>query len=158
MKTTLLFAFVAMALRAGLFYMGYEVRAFHFVPLHLLFLVLLAYFAGHFTLREDPDTGVAELIRTGMREGAIYAVLIGIFTWAFFNFINVHEFPDRINSLVRGLVSEGHTEAEARAKVSGFFTAGTYSFLTFMSLFVGGAINAVFFAFVHHRLLRRFRQ
>ena len=156
MRSTLFFAFAAMATRTGLFLTGHHVQAFHFWPVHLLFLVLVTFFVGHFTLREDPETGLAELMRSGMREAAIYALLLGIFIWVFFTFINVNEFPDRIALLVKGLVDSGHTEAEARAKVSGFFTPGTYSFLTFMCLFVGGAINAVFFAFVHDKVLRRF--
>ena len=48
-----------------------------FWPVHLLFLVLVTFFVGHFTLREDPETGLAELMRSGMREAAIYALLLG---------------------------------------------------------------------------------
>ncbi len=157
MRSTLVLAAIAIALRTALFYLGYEIPAFRFAPVHLLFIVLIAYACGHFTLKEDPETGLAELIRSGIREGAIYALLIGLFTWVFFTFINSHEIPDRVDLLVRGLMAEGHSEAEARAKVSGFFTANAYSLLTFMALLGAGAINAVFFGYVHHRVLRRFR-
>lgn len=157
MKTTLLLILIAIGVRCALFFLGYEVEGPDLVPMHLGILVIIGYACGYFTLKEDPETGFAELLRTGLREIAIYAVIISLFSWVFFTYINVHEFPDKINAMVKEAVAQGRPEAEARERASTFFTPVKYAFLTFMGLFAGGAVNALFFAYVHHRVLRKFR-
>jgi hypothetical protein len=126
------------------------------IPFHLGALVIIAYACGYFTLKEDPETGFAELFRAGLRDIAVYAVIIAVFAWVFFTYINVHEFPDKIAELIRTR-PEGVTEEQARDRAASFFTPATYAFLTFMGLFALGAVNALFFAYVHNRWLRKFR-
>lgn len=158
MRSTLILTAAAIALRWGLFAGGVHVEVYQFAPAHLLFLVLVAYFNGFFTLREDKETGFAELLRSGLRETTLYALMIAVFTWFFFTYINDMEFPTRIEAMVKGSVAEGHAEAEVRERIGHFFTPGWYAFLSFMGLMASGAINALIFAYVHHKWLRRFMQ
>jgi hypothetical protein len=157
MKTTLLLALIAIGARCALFFLGYEVGAMDLIPMHLGALVIISYACGYFTLREDPETGFAELLRAGLRDIAIYAVIIAVFAWVFFTYINVHEFPDKVAEMVRSAKAQGISEAQARERATTFFTPTKYAFLTFMGLFAGGAVNALFFAYVHHRWLRKFK-
>lgn len=157
MKTTLLLSALYIGVRCALFFQGYEVGGTDLVPVHLGVLVLIAFASGYFTLKQDPDTGFAELLRAGLREIAIYAVIISVFTYVFFTSINVHEFPDKIAEMIKSAKDSGMTEEQATQRANAFFTPAKYAFLTFMGLFALGAVNALFFAYVHSRWLRKFR-
>lgn len=59
--------------------------------------------------------------------------------------------------LIQGFVAQGHPEALAREKVGSMYNAGSYAVISFFGLFMAGALNAMVFGVVHHKLLRRFR-
>ncbi|MBS1581195.1 MAG: hypothetical protein JST66_03245 [Bacteroidetes bacterium] len=158
MRTAFLLALLGIALRLGFFYGGVRVEAFQFAPVHLFLLVLVTFLTGFFLLKADPSRGMADLIRNGMRDAALYALMIALFTWVFYTSVNVTEFPERNERLIQGFIQQGHPEAEARDKVNAMYTPGGYATLTFFGLFIAGVVNALFFAAVHHKVLRRFRR
>jgi hypothetical protein len=156
MITVLLFILAAIGLRTGLHHAGYDIGPFEFWPVHLLFIVLLAYLAGYRELRADRDSGFSDMIRTGLRDGILYAIAIAVFAWYFYAFIDTAEFPERNALLVDGFISQGFREEEARRKVTGFYTPANYAGISFLALVVCAAVNVLAFSAIHHKLLRRF--
>lgn len=158
MRTSLIIAGIVIALRTGLYYAGVRVEAMEFVPVHLLAVVLIAYLSGFFLLRADASNGMAALIRNGLRDTALYALLIAFFVYFFFTYINVTEFPERNAMMIDGFVKDGHSEAEARERVERFYSQSGYASITFFGLLMLGVLNTLLFAVVHHKVLRRFRR
>lgn len=157
MKTTFLFLALAISLRIGLFYAGVALPGFTFGFVLLGFMVLLAFLAGYFELRNEPNTPMPALFRVGLRSTVLFALVYALFTYVFFKLINTQEFPDRIDAMVREAVAGGNPEAAVRERLNAFFNPGKYAFMTFIGLFALGAVNALFFALVHHKLLRKYR-
>lgn len=158
MRFAFLLTLSAIALRLGLFYAGVRVEAFHFAPVHLFILVLVTFSSGFLLLREDPSRGMGELMRVGVRDAIIYALLIGLFIWLFYSAINVTEFPERNEKLIQGFIAQGHPEQQARDKVNAMYTPRGYALLTFFGLLLSGVLNALIFAALHHKVLRKFRR
>lgn len=158
LKLTLLLALLAMAVRAGLFFAGANAAPFGFILAHLLFVILAAWYSGHHLLGKDPSRGFGELLRAGFQSALAYAFLIALFTWAFYTWIDTTAFSTYNEQLVRGFMGQGLPEQEAREKVGALYNAGTYAYITFFGLFVLGSLNALLFALVHHKLLRRLRR
>ena len=156
-SATLLLALLAMVLRTALFYAGVVIAPFDFILAQLLLIILAVFFSGHFLLGRDPSRGAGELMRAGFQSVVVYALLVSAFTWVFFKFIDTSAFSIYNEKLVAGFVEQGHPEALSREKVDGMYNAGTYSLITFFGLFLVGAINALFFALVHDKVLRKFR-
>lgn len=158
MKTTFLFIALAISLRIVLFYGGVALPGFTFGFVLLGFVVLLAFLSGLTELNSEPNAPLPALFRVGLRSTALFALFYGVFIFLFFRVINTQEFPARIDAMVREGVAAGNPEAEVRARLEGFFTPGKYALLTFIGLLSMGAVNALVFALIHHKLLRRFRR
>lgn len=158
MKFTLLLALLAFAIRAGMYYGGIAVAPFRFAPLHLLFLVMIAWYSGHALLRMDPTRGMGELMRAAFQSVVVYSLVSAILIWAYYTAIDDQEFLRYNERLIQGFVAQGHPEAMAREKVGSLYTGGSYAVLTFFGLFMAGTVNALLFAFLHDKLLRRFRR
>lgn len=156
-RSTLLLALVAMALRAGLYYAGVVVAPLKFIPVHLLLVVLACYFSGHFLLRDDPSRGFAELMRAAFQTVLLYAFLSSVFIWIYYKHIDTATFATYNAQLVEGFVEQGFPREEAMEKVRSLYNAGSYAAITFFGLFFIGSFNALAFAALHHKLLRRFR-
>ncbi|MBK8580497.1 MAG: hypothetical protein LKM36_10630 [Flavobacteriales bacterium] len=155
--TTFLLALLAMVLRTVLLYTGVTVAPFDFILVHMLFIVLAVYFSGHFLLGRDPSRGAGELMRAGFQSAVLYALLLAAFTWIFYKTMDTTAFTVYNDKLVEGFMAQGHPEALAREKVGAMYNAGTYSLLTFFGLFMAGSLNALLFALIHDKLLRKFR-
>ena len=156
-RNTFLLALLAMVLRAGLFYAGVEVAPFKFIPVHLLLIILAVYFSGHFLLNRDPSRGFGELMRVGFQSALLYAFLLSFFIWIFYKTMDTTAFSSYNERLVQGFVAQGHPEALARDKVGAMYNAGSYAVITFFGLLMTGSFNAVVFAVLQHKLLRRWR-
>lgn len=156
-KLTFLLALLAMALRTALFYAGVDVPPFDFALVHLLLILLAVYFSGHFLLQYDPSRGFPELLRAGFQSALLYAFLVSLFTYLFYKAIDTTAFSTYNEKLIQGFMEQGHPEEQAREKVNALYNAGSYTVLTFFGLFMAGSLNALVFALVHHKLLRKFR-
>ena len=157
MRTALFFTAVAIALRAGLFYAGVEPDPAVIIFSLMGIITLLTFLSGHLELRAEPNAPLPAIFRSGLRGSALFALLYALFLYFFFKVLNTSEFPMRIGSIVHDSVARGVPEAEARKSIEAFFTPTKYAFLTFIGLLSLGAVNALFFAVVQHKLLRRFR-
>lgn len=157
LRATLLIALGAIVLRSALFYAGVHIAPFDLVPLHLLLIVLAVFFSGHFLLNRDPSRGFGELMRAGFQAVFVYATLIALFSWFFYRFMDNTAFSTYNARLVQGFVAQGYGEQEALEKVTALYNATSYAALTFFCSFLAGSFNAVAFAALHHKVLRRFR-
>lgn len=122
---------------------------------HFLAMVTLIYFTGHRMLLRDPRTRFPDLMRNGFTNAAIYALIMGAFLYIFYTHIDLEEFPRKMEERVAAVVAAGKTEAEARESLSAMFSPFNYASITFFTLLVVGAFNALVIAAVHHKLLRR---
>ncbi len=157
MKLALIFAAIAIALRTGLFYAGIEPEPVVVIFSLMGMITLLTFLCGHQELREEPHAPLPSIFRVGLRGAALFALLYALFLFFFFKVLNTAEFPMRLASMVHESVARGVPEADARRNMEAFFTPGKYAFLTFVGLFSLGAVNALIFAILQHKVLRRFR-
>lgn len=157
MRTTFLFLACAITLRIGLFYGGVATPGFTFGFVLLGFVVLLVFLSGFFELNEEPNVPMPALFRVGLRSTALFALIYAVFIYVFFKAIDTQEFPTRIDAMVKEAVAAGNPEAQVRARLTSFFNPGNYAFMTFIGLLSMGAVNALLFALIHHKFLRRFR-
>ncbi len=157
MKLALLFVLCAIAVRTGLFYAGLEPDPAVLIFSLMGLITLLTFLSGHLELREEPNAPLPSIFRAGLRGSALFAMLYALFLYFFFTVLNSSEFPLRINSIVHDSVAGGIPEADARKNMEAFFTPGKYAGLTFIGLLSLGAVNALIFAIVQHKFLRKFR-
>ena len=157
MKVSLLFVAGVIALRTGLFYAGIEPDPAVVIFSLMGIITLLTFLSGHFELREEPNAPMPEIFRAGLRASAMFALLYALFLLLYFNVLNTAEFPMRVAGMVHDTVAQGVPEADARKNIEAFFTPNKYAFLTFIGLLSLGAVNALFFALVQHKFLRKLR-
>ena len=157
MRTALYFVACAIALRTGLFYAGVEPDPAVVIFSLMGIITLLTFLSGHLELREEPNAPMPAIFRAGLRASAVFALLYAIFLLLFFHVLNTAEFPMRVAGMVHDTVARGVPEADARKNIEAFFTPNKYAFLTFIGLLGLGAVNALFFALVQHKFLRRLR-
>ncbi len=157
MKLSLLFVAGVIALRTGLFYAGIEPDPAVVIFSLMGIITLLTFLSGHFELREEPNAPMPAIFRAGLRASAMFALLYALFLLLYFNVLNTAEFPMRVAGMVHDTVAQGVPEADARKNIEAFFTPNKYAFLTFIGLLSLGAVNALFFALVQHKFLRKLR-
>ena len=157
LKSTLLLVLLAIVLRLGLFYAGVHVKPFMFIPVQLLLVVLATYFSGHLLLNHDPSRGFGELLRAGFQTVLLYAFLISVFSWIFYKAVDTTAFTAYNEKLLQSFVDQGFPKEEAQEKMSALYNAANYAAITFFGLFFVGSFNALAFAALHHKLLRKFR-
>ena len=158
MKSAFIFAAIAIVLRTGLFYAGVELEGFTFGFILLGMVTLLTFLCGHFALQEEPNAPLPAIFRAGIRGSALFALLYTLFLLLFFHVLNTAEFPMRIAGMIHESVAQGVKEDEARRNLEAFFTPNKYAFLTFVGLLSMGAVQALIFAIIQHKVLRRFRR
>lgn len=156
MKLTLLSATAVMAVRLLLHGIGRPAEGTEFMLVHFLAIVTIIFFAGQRLLRTDPRNGFPDLLREGFRHAAVYAVLIGVFLWIYYTFVEADHFRVRIDQLVAQGVEEGQPEDLIRERMERFFTPFNYATITFFALMAVGAFQTLLIGLLHHKLLRRF--
>ncbi len=157
MRTALYFVTCTIAIRAGLFYAGVEPDPAILIFSLMGIITVLTFLCGHLELGEEPNAPLPSIFRAGLRGSAVFALLYTLFLFFFFTVLNTSEFPMRIASMVHDSVAGGIPEADARERIEMFFTPGKYAGMTFIGMLSLGAVNALIFAIVQHKFLRRFR-
>ena len=156
MALTLFAAIAVIALRLFLFYSGNPPEGTDFMLVHFFAMVTLIYFTGHRMLVRDRTTRFADLMRNEFSNAAIYALIMGVFLYLYYTFIDLDEFPQKMEERIAALVAAGKTEADARESLLVMFTPFNYASITFFTLLAVGAFNALVIAATQHKLLRRF--
>ncbi|MCC7501256.1 MAG: hypothetical protein IT229_01920 [Flavobacteriales bacterium] len=157
MRTAFFVALAVMAVRVGLFYNGRSLEGPEFMFVHLLAMSVIAFFAGHALLGEDRAATFPSLVKASFSGCAVYALMMGVFIWTYYNAIDVVEFPSKINERVAAVVAAGGNEAKARVELTSVFNPFSYASITFFGLLVAALGNALLFSAVHHKVLRRLR-
>src|SRR5690606_3240028 len=114
-------AFAVMALRLGLYLAGYPADGLRFMAVHLMAIATIVFFTGHRALARDASTSFPDLLRTGMRDAALYSFLISAFIWLYYGTVETEHFPRRIDDMVDRAVAGGLSEAEFRVRATRFF-------------------------------------
>lgn len=157
MLPAILLAIAALGLRVGLFAADVPLPGFSFGFVLMGLVTLLAFLSGVLLLREEPNAPMPSIFRVALRDTAVFALLCAAGLYLFNQHLNSAEFAAHVNGIVQASVAQGVPEAEARAKAEAFFTPGSQAFLAFVGLLALGAVNALFFAIVQHKVLRRYR-
>lgn len=157
MILALLTAAAVIALRLGLFYSGNPPEGTDFMLVHFLAIVTIVFFTGHAMLGQDARTRFPDLMRDGFRNAAVYAVLIALFLWIFYSWIDTEEFPRKLAERMALLEAEGMPHEKAQASLGAMFTPFNYASITFFALLAVGAFNALLVAILHHKVLRKLR-
>ncbi len=155
MKLALITSFLVIALRFALFKTGHPAEGTDFMFVHFMAIVTLVFFQGKRMLLNDPLTGIADLLREGFKVSAIYALLIGIYLWIHYTYVESAYFGARIDALVALGVAEGNPEELIRERMEKFFTPFNYASMTFFVLLIVGAVNTMLIGLLHHKVLRR---
>lgn len=158
MTLAFLTAFAVMAMRIVLHLMGTTPEGMDFMLIHFLAIVTVVFFTGERLMRSHHPTGFPDLMREGFRNAAIYALLLGLFTWLFYMFIETGHFRMRVEEMVMRGMDEGQPEAIIRPRLEKFFTPFNYATITFFALMVVSAILSFVIGLLHHKVLRAFRQ
>jgi hypothetical protein len=157
MTLTLLTALSVIALRLALYFSGRPVEGTEFMLVHFLAVVTIVFFAGHRLLLGDRRTGFPDLLREGFRNAAVYALLMMLFLWMHYSWLEADLFTQKIDERVAMGVAEGQPEELIRERMEQFFTPFNYATITFFALLITGAFQAFLIGLVHHKFLRRFR-
>ncbi|MEZ4739288.1 MAG: hypothetical protein R2818_07990 [Flavobacteriales bacterium] len=156
MKLTLITAAAVMGVRLVLFNMGRPPEGTDFMLVHFLALVTIIFFTGQSMLRADKRTPFPDLLRDGFRNGAVYALLFGLFIFTYYKVIEPNYFAHRIDLLVAAGQAAGNPEEIIRPRMEKFFTPFNYASMTFFALLLVGAFNAMLLGLLHHKVLRRY--
>lgn len=158
MTLAFLTAFAVMAMRIVLHLLGTTPEGMDFMLIHFLAIVTVVFFTGERLMRGHNPVGFPDLMREGFRNAAIYALLLGLFTWLFFTFIDTDHFRARVDDMVLRGMREGQPEGIIRPRLEKFFTPFNYATITFFALMVVSAILSFILGLLHHKVLRALRR
>lgn len=153
----LLAALAVIALRLILFTMGRPPVGTDFMLVHFLAVITVVYFTDHRQLSLNIRTPFPTLMREGFKAAAVYAILFGTFIWIYYRTVEPDHFPGRIEEMVARGLAEGQPEEVIRPRLTQFFTPFNYASITFFTLLITGAVNALLVGMLHHKVMRRYR-
>ena len=155
MRYTLLIAFAAIMLR-WLLHADKAITDGHtFSPIHLLALLLVVFFAQRSAMVSDRNITFPMLVRAGFRNAAVYALLIAVFAYALYVWIDPLHFPIHINERVDMAVADGIAEADARQRFETMFSPFNYATLTLVAFMGAGIVYSLLVGVLHHKVLRK---
>ncbi|MEO8067094.1 MAG: DUF4199 family protein [Flavobacteriales bacterium] len=155
MRYTLLIAFAAITLRWLLHADNAITDGHTFSPIHLLALLFIVFFAQHAALRKDREITFPMLVRTGFRNAAVYALLIAVFAYVLYVWIDPLYFPIHINDRVDMAIADGIPEADARQRFEAIFSPLNYATITLVAFMGAGIVYALLVGALHHKMLRK---
>lgn len=107
-------ALVAIGVISIMYSAGMEHRLVYSIPLHLL-LLLIAIFIGIYNHRREEQNLYLSDVKAGMRQVAVYVLVISAFTYLNYRAIDKHYLDDlrdsRIELVEKGIEDEGGWEA-----------------------------------------------
>lgn len=158
MTLALLTACAVMVMRIVMHLMGHTPEGMDFMFIHFMALVTVVFFTGERLMRAHREVDFPELMREGFKNAAVYSLLLGLFIWLFFTYIDMDHFKTRVDDMVFRGMREGQPEEIIRPRLEQFFTPFNYATITFFSLMVVSGILSLVIGLMHHKILRRFRQ
>ncbi len=151
-----LVALAVCALRMILFYLGRPPEGTDFLIVHFFALVTIVFFTDQRLLKTDKAAGFPDLMREGFKSAAVYALIVALFIWIYYAAVESHYFEHKVNTMVAKGVAEGQPENVIRPRMERFFTPFNYTTITFFTMLIAGAFNALLLGALHHKMLRRF--
>ncbi len=157
MRLSLIGVAAVMALRLLLFYYGRPPEGADFMLVHFLALVTIVFFTGQTLMSADARTSFPDLMREGFKGAAVYALLFSLFLLAYYRWVEPTYFTARVQAMVAQGIADGQPEDIIRPRLEKFFTPFNYASMTFFTLLIVGAFNALAVGLLHHKVLRKFR-
>lgn len=158
MKLALIGVAAVITLRMGLYYAGRPPEGTDFMLVHFLAIVTIVFFTGHALMNHGSHTSFPDLMREGFKSAAAYAVIYTLFLLLYYRWVEPAHFTTRVQTMVAQGIADGQPEAIIRPRLEKFFTPFNYASMTFFSLLLVGAFNALAVGALHHKVLRRFRK
>jgi hypothetical protein len=148
---------VYIILKLVIYHAAWQNHAIDQYSVYLVFLILLAgiYFGMREMLKQDPAIDFKNLIKSGSKIAALAAIFIAIFTYAYYTWIDVNYFPERIRHGLLLMKENGNTAEEAKeyyltAKYLIFAPDKVATFALFGYLLMG-----IFYSLISCFLLRK---
>lgn len=151
-----LIAIAVCTLRLILFHLGRAPEGTDFLIVHFSALVTIVFFTDHRLLRTDKSAGFPDLMREGFKSAAVYALIVALFIWIYYASVEANYFQNKVNAMVAKGMAEGQPESVIRPRMERFFTPFNYTTITFFTMLIAGAFNALLLGALHHKVLRRF--
>lgn len=151
-----LIAIAVCALRMILFYLGRPPEGTDYLIVHFFALVTIVFFTDHRLLKTDKAATFPDLMREGFKSAAVYALIVALFIWIYYGAVESHYFEHKVNAMVAKGMAEGQPENVIRPRMERFFTPFNYTTITFFTMLIAGAFNALLLGALHHKMLRRF--
>lgn len=158
MALAFLTALAVITLRLILFYSGQPPEGLDFLLVHLLALVTVVFFTDSRVLSASSDASFPELMREGFKSAALYSLVFSAFIWFYYLNVEPHYFEHKVNTMVAKGLAEGQPESIIRPRMERFFTPFNYTTITFFTMLIVGAMNALLIGMLHHKVLRRLRR
>lgn len=160
MKIALVMSAIAIGLKLGLFAMGVEQRAASKIVMAMhLFLILGGTFFGvRGYVMDHPDAAVKDRVKAGMRVGGIYALIISVFVFCYYQYIDTTYFPEMIANrieLAKSAMVENPDINLENVKKTGemFFNPKVHATITLFGLVVTGVIYSVLITFFMKQMI-----
>ncbi len=156
MTLALLTAFAVMAMRFAMHLLGNTPEGMDFMFVHFMALVTVIFFTGLQLMRAHRPVGFPELMRESFKNAAVYSLLIGLFIWLFYTYIDTTSIQTRLDDLVVGYMRSGKTEEEVRPSLEQLVTPFNLATISFFALLVVSAILSLVLSGMQHKVFRRF--
>lgn len=110
-----------------------------YVRFFYLLVFLIALMLGVREERSLRTTTFTDDVKSGMKVTSVYAMVLSLFTWLYYKFINPAYFAERINRVVTAATEAGQEDLENTRNTAEFiFNAFTHSTLTLFGMMVVG--------------------
>jgi len=156
MVVSALIALAVCILRLILFQLGRPPEGTDFLIVHFFAIVTVVFVMDQRLLAANKTTGFAVLMRDGFKGAAVYALVVSAFIWIYYSAVEPHYFTHKVNAMVQKGLAEGQPENVIRPRMERFFTPFNYTSITFFTMLIAGAFNALLIGALHHKVLRRF--
>ncbi len=122
---------------------------------YFLFILFALFFGMRKAMEVEGYHGFGRLIKNGMKVASIYAVVVSIFTYIYYRFIDASFFTARIAERVLAAKEQGMTEEQIeiiRSESSIVFSASTQSSLTLLGFMFAGLVYSLIWGFIFARI------
>ena len=133
------FAVVGMGCRMLVFMLGLEMT--WSTQLYFLFLLLAIFFGVREYFRANVSSNFVQLFKYGAQIGALFSLLVSVFTYIFYRFIDVFFFQEMIDERMANINNAEATAQQIenyRSNLEMVFNANTQSMVTLISFVMLG--------------------
>lgn len=135
----LAFAIIGMGTRFIVFMLGWDSTVS--TQLYFLYLLVAIFLGSREFFNKNPQSTFGQLFKNGAQTGSVFTLLVTIFTFLFYRFIDVTFFDVIINSRLEEAVAAGYSEEEVgklKENLGFVFSPNTHSLATLIGFMILG--------------------